>query len=251
MMLLSSYPNRECEQMCGVGAESGRPVEYSGPSEVVGEVFRGKTLEADHACAQARTEGIDVLYVPRALYADARREIDRMMLDFEVPSGGRKRGAPIGAQRGVGRQDRPERLADFLCVPRLQHEISGAAYAVTRDEHRHLFSRQSALGGLPATLARRTADPTALALKGSKEVRRVRHGDAHQRSGLHGLRQRQKTTAPVKRRALGYVEPLTDLTQGQYVSQSFSSAPTIFANSLILISPPLVQRLCATQPVFA
>ena len=187
-MLLNSCSYRESEQLCGVGAESGRPVEYSEPSEVVGEVFRGNTLEADHPCAQARTEGIDVLYVPRALYADARREIDRMMLDFEVPRGGGKRGAPIRAQHGVGGQDRPERLADFLCVPRLQHEIGGAAYAVTRDEHRHLFSRQSALGGLPATLARRTADPTALALTGAKEVRLVRLGDAHQRPGLHGLR---------------------------------------------------------------
>ena len=91
-------------------AESGRPVKYSEPSEVVGEVFRGNTLEADHPCAQARTEGIDVLYVPRALYADARREIDRMMLDFEVPRGGGKHGAPIGSQHRFGRQDRPERL---------------------------------------------------------------------------------------------------------------------------------------------
>ena len=66
------------------------------------------------------------------------------------------------------------------------------------------------------------ADPTALALTGAKEVRLVRLGDAHQRSGLHGLRQRQETMAPAKRRALGYVEPLTDLTQGHSVSQSFS-----------------------------
>ena len=105
MMLLNSYPDRQSEQLCGIGAEARRPVEYSEPSEVVGEVFRGNTLESDHPRAQARSEGIDVLHVPSALYADASREIDRMMLDFEVPRGGGKRGAPISTQHRVGRQD--------------------------------------------------------------------------------------------------------------------------------------------------
>ena len=92
-----------------------------------------------------------------------------------------------------------------------------------------MFSRQSALGGLAAALARRAPDPTALALKGSKEVRFVRLGDANQRPGLHGLRQRQETMAPAKCRALGYLEPLTDLTQGQPVSQRFSLSQPLVA----------------------
>ena len=58
MMLLNSCSDRESEQPCGIGAEAGRPVENSKLSEVVGEVFRGNTLEADHPCAQARAKGI-------------------------------------------------------------------------------------------------------------------------------------------------------------------------------------------------
>ncbi len=67
-MLLNSCSERQSEQPCGIGAEAGRPVENSKPTEVVGEVFRGNTLEADHPCAQARTKGIDVLHMPSALY---------------------------------------------------------------------------------------------------------------------------------------------------------------------------------------
>ena len=71
MMLLNSCSDRESEQLCGIGAEAGRPVVNSKPSEVVGEVFRGNTLETDHPCAQARTKGIDVLHMPPALHAHA------------------------------------------------------------------------------------------------------------------------------------------------------------------------------------
>ena len=98
MMLLNSCSERESEQLCGIGAEAGRPVESSKPSEVVGEVFPGNTLETDHPCAQARTKGIDVLHMPRALYAHARREIDRMILDFEVSRGRCEGDAPVGTQ---------------------------------------------------------------------------------------------------------------------------------------------------------
>ena len=98
MMLLNSCSDRQSEQPCGIGAEAGRPVENSKPTEVVGEVFRGNTLEADYPCAQARTKGIDVLHMPSSLYAHARRQIDRMMLDFEVSRGRRGGGAPIGTQ---------------------------------------------------------------------------------------------------------------------------------------------------------
>ena len=58
MMLLNSCSDCESEQLCGTGAEAGRPVENPEPSGVVGEVFRGNTLEADHPCAQARTKSL-------------------------------------------------------------------------------------------------------------------------------------------------------------------------------------------------
>ena len=48
MMLLNSCSDRQSEQPCGIGAEARRPFKNSKPSEVVGEVSRGNTLEADH-----------------------------------------------------------------------------------------------------------------------------------------------------------------------------------------------------------
>ena len=54
MILLNSCSDREGEQLCGIGAEV-RPIENSKPFEVVVEVFRGNTLEADHPCAHAYT----------------------------------------------------------------------------------------------------------------------------------------------------------------------------------------------------
>ena len=229
MMLLSSCSDRQSEQPCGIGAEAGRPVENSKPSEVVGEVFRGNTLEADHPCAQARTKGIDVLHMPSALYAHARRQIDRMMLDFEVSRGCCEGGAPIGTQHRVGRQDWPQNPADLLSAHRFEHEIGGATHAVARNEYGNLFKRQSALGGLATALARCTADSPTLALTGAKEIRFVRLSDADQRLGLHGLGQRQETMAPAKSRTLGYMEPLTDLTQAQPVSQGFSLPQPLIA----------------------
>ncbi len=49
MMLLNSCSDRQSEQPCGIGAEAGRPVENSKPSEVVGEVFR---VDADAKLTQ-------------------------------------------------------------------------------------------------------------------------------------------------------------------------------------------------------
>ena len=68
-MLFKSYPDRQSKQLCGIWAKARRPLECPEPSEVVGEVFRGNTLEANHPSAQARNKGIDVLDVPSPLYA--------------------------------------------------------------------------------------------------------------------------------------------------------------------------------------
>ena len=57
----------------------------------------------------------------------------------------------------------------------------------------------------------------------------LRLSDANQRPGLHGLGQRQETMKPAKSRTLGYMEPLTDLTQAQPVSQGFSLPQPLIA----------------------
>ena len=148
---------------------------------------------------------------------------------FEVSRGSSEGGAPIGTQHLVGRQNWPQNLADFLSAHRFEHEIGGAAHAVARNEYGNLFKRQPTLGSLAAAPARCTGDPPTLALAGAKEIRLVRLSDADQRQGLHGLGQRQETMAPAKSPTLGNMEPLTDLTQAQPVSQGFSLPQPLIA----------------------
>lgn len=91
----------QSEHRCGLRDGLRLTVEHPKPAQARRKVLGGHALEAAQPAAQAAHVGVDVLHVPRPIYAYSGAEVQAMVLHAQEGSGGRERVATIGAKNSV------------------------------------------------------------------------------------------------------------------------------------------------------
>lgn len=127
-------------------------------------------------------------------------------------------GAAVRAQDGGLRQDGLQGGADVGARGGWQDEVGGGAATVAGDEHRNLLPGGAALAGLAAPAAGLASQPS-LPLGRTEEVGLIGLGDTGELPGLDALGHGQEAVAPAEGRALGDVEPIGDMVEGQSIAQ--------------------------------
>ncbi len=148
------------DQGFGCGVLSQR-FQRSAPTEIIGEVLGGDTVEAQELFFQPAMIGVDVVDVKiwRVWFwltwhwQDVRRNAC-------LAREGNNRGVTVATEFVGGSYDTFQCRCDGQAVQFRQHGIGGGAMPATRDKHGNLFSGDPHLAGLPPLLraARGIAD---------------------------------------------------------------------------------------------
>ena len=99
--MMSSCNNRRSEEGSGLQGSSWSPLDGSEPAEIEIEVARRNAVEMVKPTLESAVVSIDVLDVPRAVDADAGREIDGVMLDLQGFRWGDQRTTAVGVENGI------------------------------------------------------------------------------------------------------------------------------------------------------